>query len=56
MAVKFLGALLLGLAGLHLVFLGDLGVVLPRVTEILEAGIVISLLCTVAVIDTGLEW
>jgi len=56
MTVKFFRTLFLGLAGLHLVFLGDLGVILPRVTEILEASKVISLLCAVAVINAGLEW
>ena len=42
-ALQTVGAVVTALAGLHLVLLGDLGVVLPGVAEVLEAGLVCAL-------------
>ena len=54
-ALQTVGAVVTALAGLHLVLLGDLGVVLPRVAEVLEAGVVRALARAVTVVYARLE-
>lgn len=48
-------AVVVGLAGLFPVFLGDAGVISPRVADVLEAGEAVALGLTVTVVYTGCE-
>ena len=48
-------AVIIGLAGLLLVRLEQLGVILPGVAEVLEAGVVLALLRAVTVVNAGGE-
>ena len=54
-ALQTVGAVVTALAGLHLVLLGDLGVVLPWEAEVLETGVVFALASTVTLINTSME-
>ena len=48
-------AVVIGLAGLLHIVLGQLGIVLPGVAEVLEAGVVLALLRAVTVVNAGGE-